>query len=210
MLTKGEFSWSSEGKLLKYVQRDTFLNGNSSLVFKYDDKGKLVALEGTDSEQLEYDKEGRLAKLTFKDSLGKQQESITYFYDSLNRVKKQRLDFPGDATMRTNITYLYDTFGNVVRAVFFTADNKAIGAYELKYDNKPNVYSSLPLYVFLRADYSQWGPNNPVKSTANLSGMDSRTDINTYEYNSSGYPVKSEQESNNESVSSSIYFYKCK
>jgi hypothetical protein len=142
----------------------------------------------------EYDGNDQLTRATWSRTGSGSSEYSVFSYDDMNRIIRQTLYWNNQET--GSIDYFYDSKGNLTKENLY--DLSADGVAELssttkyEYDGKKNPYNS---FRSLRIPGINTNINNIVKETYTaLKTSDQETSnvritVNSYEYNTNGYPV---------------------
>ena len=167
------------------VKTDLMTSQNSSItnyiVYKYDNNGRVTSIDM-------YTKQ-------INDPDGKFEHGLTriFEYKDLLIVKASVVD-PATGQIYPNYEYTYDSRGNIINEKnISTFNSKTEVVYEIsyKYDNYKNPFRVMNP---LGSPGMYTNPNNRIEinSTYYLSsdGINNTTLIQSYEYNSNGYPVK--------------------
>jgi hypothetical protein len=156
--------------------------------YKYNDEGKAIMKEYSDDyyETYEYDESGRFVKLNTHYNDSEIYRVTEFTYNSEGQIEKGVINFRDTETW--NITYSYDSRGNVISRIEGPEEGPqfTLSSSEYEYDdmNNPRYNWNLP------TDIIQY--NNPVRYI-NENMISCAVPPNfeyQYEYNSDGYPVK--------------------
>ena len=191
--------------LNRLIQADRYLSGEQgfrSQYFEYDSENRLIRLSnGEYTENYEYNKSGSLVKIVlhFRSAGdGYEWEEKTEFQYSRGRISKG-IRFSREGVETGNIYYKYDSRGNTTeRTEYFSSSKKSmvISQFRYTYDEmiNPDPTSVSPYWVISYPDIIQG--NNPVYSyyySFVSSSMPPEYEF-TYEYDSTGLPVKGMRE----------------
>jgi hypothetical protein len=192
-----KYSYDKQGHLTKIEQARTldptvcFMPvGSSDEIFADPRKAKI-----TQYYSFEYDIEGKLTKKQNFFLNGEQFQLVSYnTYDYENGLVKQLNLYTHQGELSQKNIYTYDENGNIIRDEYYFKETGAsfvlMNTHEYAFDDKANPYR-----IFknegIPGIFSN--PNNIIRSTYsdNYSGDGyTHTEEYSYEYNTSGLPVK--------------------
>lgn len=211
-----EFKYDDLNRL---IQADSYLPGDQGMIsqyFGYDSKNRLISKSGGEYvENYEYNSSGGLVTtiLHFKSVRdGYEWEQKTEFQYSKGRISKGII-FSRDGVESGYINYKYDSRGNTIERTEYSVSldykDLIMSQFKYNYDEKinPNPISGSPFWGVSHTDVIQG--NNPIYSyyyNICMSAFPPQYEF-SYDYDSTGLPIKEYRDKLQELSSSNIFEY---